>query len=122
MLIPRSISFCISFTARVWSRLARARDPRARLRPVAGPGITVVARPAELLGLGVIADGPGALGATPGLKIGGGGCGTTIAGAIGRLVTPAGSPAEGSESAGARAAASSATSSFPRIGASVSGG
>src|SRR6266700_2504496 len=80
---PASISLFISFTALDWSRLPRCRDPWTRpigtLLPVAGPGITVVAKPAESLGLAVIVDGPGALGATPGLKMGGGGvCGTRI--------------------------------------------
>src|SRR5213080_3716461 len=84
MLTPRSISLSISFTALDWSRPARPRDPWARPIgtpvPVAGPGTTVVANPAELRGLGVIADGPGTVGVTPGLKIGGGGvCGTGIA-------------------------------------------
>jgi len=81
MLIPRSISLSISFTALVWSRFARPRDPRTRpvgtLLPVAGPGITVVAKPAELLGSGLMVDGPGTVGVTPGLRMGGGGvCGT----------------------------------------------
>ncbi len=85
MLIPRSISLSISFTALVWSRLARAREPRMRPvgkpLPVAGPGITVVAKPAEFRGSGVMLDGPGALGVTPGLRMGGGGvCGTWITG------------------------------------------
>ena len=37
-------------------------------------------KPAELLGLGVMREGPGALGVTPGFKTGGGGvCGIGIA-------------------------------------------
>jgi len=115
MLIPRSISLSISFAALDWFRLARCRVlcawPVRTLLRVAGPGITVVAKPAELRGFGVMLDGPGAPGVTPGLRMGGGGvCGTWITGGAGfalPLLTPAAWPTWGDESANVNPAKSS---------------
>src|SRR6266516_6430153 len=54
MLIPRSISLSIWFAALDWFRLARCRVlcawPVRTLLRVAGPGITVVAKPARAPG------------------------------------------------------------------------
>src|SRR2546423_15125008 len=127
MLRPRSSSLSISFTARVGSRFARPQEPRARpvgpLFPVATPGATVVLRPAEFRGFGVTVEGAGALGVTPGLRIGGGGpCGIGIVRSPGSTADgPAAAfgaaafPAWGNESASASAAAISPVGIFLRM-------
>ena len=84
--------------------IARVRGGR---KPGAGPGITVVASPAEFRGLGTIAVGPGTTGVTPGLRIGGGGvCGTSMGGKTGVTGEP-----------GRRAPAASASRGSTRISA-----